>query len=150
MLMSASGVAMRDYTAHYRAPYLVHWDMTLLDWSAQHNFSIPMTRVLFVPAQWLYLQRVGRCCRPRTRTWCLPDCYVTDWRNGTDCCAGDVKALRPNPNASISERRRRAALDWQRTERLLKFGVPSGDEEVDENSWVPKGEPPSRFASSEP
>ncbi|KAL1510503.1 hypothetical protein AB1Y20_006807 [Prymnesium parvum] len=88
LLMAEAGVEMRDWTSTFRSPYWNH--VELVDWSgAMAHGTLPMDRVLFAPAQWLYVTKVRRCC---WHTWetCRHrklTCVVKNWRaNATDCC----------------------------------------------------------------
>ena len=152
LLMKASGTAMRDYTSHYRAPYYTHIDNRIVDWGAHHNFSMPMQRVIFVPAQWLYSSQVHRCCVPKSRTICFPDCVVDNWRNGTDCCARSRK-ITGYENMSTTERRRVGAYPVIARLRARDFSLLSSswsaDADADDENMLARVQPPRRFRSAD-
>ena len=91
LLMAEAGIVMKDWASAFRTPYWNHAEV--VDWSGftEHG-TLPMDRVLFAPAQWLYVLRVRRCCYG---TWssCRHKkltCVVRNWRaNATDCCRVD-------------------------------------------------------------
>ena len=92
LLMAEAGIEAKEWSGAFRTPYWNHAE--LVDWTgytAQHGM-LPMDRVLFAPAQWLFVRKIRRCCghtwpscRSRKTT-----CAVRNWRrNATDCCSQD-------------------------------------------------------------
>ena len=131
LLLAEASIELRDYTSAFRTPYWNHAE--LIDWTGgSGSGTLPMDRVMFAPAQFIYNRTVRRCCG---QTWAAcktprragrsrrpPShvCYVHDWhRNNSDCCASEHLAW-----AAI---RRRAHLTLpvaRRWHRLHQGGDP--------------------------
>ena len=73
----------------------------LVDWTgAAHDFTVPLERVLFAPAQWLLQKAVKLCCS-------AVDCDSVDV-DDADVCKAD--RTDPDPDACCRRRRRKLPL----------------------------------------
>ena len=102
LLCAEAGIQMRDWSRAYRSPYWNH--RRVVDWTgATANFTMPMSRALFVPIQMLHgvgaASQVKSCCLPKsaackgTARSCIVDNPLLP--DSPDCCAKEANFVLP-------------------------------------------------------